>query len=163
MIKHLLLAAGIFAVDQYCKDKVEKKESSGDRTIWKGQIILTRYHNSGAFLNMGEKHGKVLTFLVTVVFLVLVFLAALVWRSERRELLKLGYSLMIGGAASNLLDRYRYGYVVDYFSFKKLPKVVFNLGDMAIFLGALLVGMFSALTGAGASKRQKNEEEKIEL
>ena len=37
-----------------------------------------------------------------------------------------------------IVDRLKRGYVVDYFSirFKKLKKIVFNLGDICIFLGA---------------------------
>lgn len=157
MIKYILTAAGVFAVDQYCKGKIEEKRRFPDRKILRGQIILTRYHNSGAFLNLGENHRGVLKTLASVLLGVLVVMAALVWRNDRRELLKWGYGLLVGGAASNLWDRYRKGYVVDYFSFKLLPKVVFNLGDMAIFLGALLVGVFSALAGTGVGKRQDRE------
>lgn len=157
MIKYILTAAGVFAVDQYCKGKIEEKRRFPDRKILSGQIILTRYHNTGAFLNLGEKHQGVLRTLASVVFGTLMIMAALAWRNERRELLKWGYGLLVGGAASNLWDRYRKGYVVDYFSFKKLSKVVFNLGDMAIFLGALLVGVFSALAGAGVGKRKDRE------
>ena len=53
---------------------------------------------------------------------------------------KLGLSIVLTGAASNLYDRFRRGYVVDYFSIrlKGLEKVVFNLGDMFIFFGSLL-------------------------
>ena len=38
----------------------------------------------------------------------------------------------------NLYDRMKRGYVVDYFSiqFKKLKKIVLNIGDICIFLGA---------------------------
>ena len=49
--------------------------------------------------------------------------------------------MTIGGALSNLYDRVFRGYVVDYFSvqWKGLKKVVFNLGDMFIFLGAMMI------------------------
>ena len=56
----------------------------------------------------------------------------------RTRLCRLGLALLAGGGLSNQLDRYRKGYVVDYFSFRQLPQVVFNLGDIGIFLGALL-------------------------
>ena len=51
---------------------------------------------------------------------------------------KIGACLVLGGGISNLYDRLKRGYVVDYFSirFKKLKKIVFNLGDICIFLGA---------------------------
>ena len=54
---------------------------------------------------------------------------------------KLGTSLVLGGGLSNLYDRMKKGYVVDYFSIRlgKLKKIVFNLGDIFIFLGAVIL------------------------
>ena len=51
-----------------------------------------------------------------------------------------GRSAILGGAISNLYDRLVKGYVVDYFSieFKRLKKVIFNLGDIFVFLGSLV-------------------------
>ena len=48
---------------------------------------------------------------------------------------KIGLSMVLGGAISNLYDRLVKGYVVDYFSieFKRLKKVIFNLGDILYF------------------------------
>ena len=59
-------------------------------------------------------------------------------KSKGRKLEKLAMSLIIGGSLSNLYDRYVRGYVVDYFSlrFGPLKEVVFNLGDISIFLGS---------------------------
>ena len=49
--------------------------------------------------------------------------------------------MIIGGGLSNLYDRMKRGYVVDYFSirWKGLKKVVFNLGDICVFLGAAIL------------------------
>ena len=54
---------------------------------------------------------------------------------------KIALTFAIGGALSNLYDRMVRGYVIDYFSiqWKKLTKVVFNLGDLFIFAGAVLL------------------------
>ena len=55
---------------------------------------------------------------------------------------KLGLSLLLGGALSNLIDRYQRGYVVDYFSFnfgKRLKHIIFNIADMFVFLGGILL------------------------
>ena len=51
---------------------------------------------------------------------------------------KLALTLILAGGVSNVYDRMVRGYVVDYFSIQcgRLKKVVFNLGDMFIFLGA---------------------------
>lgn len=57
-----------------------------------------------------------------------------------RVLEKTALTLVLAGGASNLYDRIRRGYVVDYFSiqWKQLKKVVFNLGDIFIFAGSAL-------------------------
>ena len=58
-----------------------------------------------------------------------------------KELLKWGLTLLLGGAYSNTYDRLVRKYVVDYVSFNVpfgLRKVIFNIGDFCILLGALL-------------------------
>jgi len=60
-------------------------------------------------------------------------------RTTASRLARFGFSLLTGGSGSNLYDRYRRGYVVDYFTFKKIPRIVFNLGDLAIFTGSALL------------------------
>jgi signal peptidase II len=56
---------------------------------------------------------------------------------------KTGLAVVLGGALSNLYDRVKRGYVVDYFSVQKkgLDQVVFNLGDLFIFLGSVLFAL----------------------
>ena len=57
---------------------------------------------------------------------------------------KTGLALLIGGGASNLIDRVQRGYVTDYFSidagkrFQRLRKIVFNCSDFCVFAGVLL-------------------------
>ena len=83
---------------------------------------------------------------VLLVLISLVFLIVLPMKGKK--LFKLGLALTLGGAISNVTDRVKRGYVVDYFSFncKKLKSIIFNLADMAIFLGSafmLLASLFS--------------------
>jgi signal peptidase II len=44
------------------------------------------------------------------------------------------FSLILGGAIGNLIDRIAYGYVVDFIDFRIWP--VFNVADSAITIGA---------------------------
>lgn len=59
---------------------------------------------------------------------------------SRLLLLNLARGAVVGGAASNLLDRVRLGAVVDYLVLKR-EKVafVFNLADMAVVLGTIVL------------------------
>lgn len=47
--------------------------------------------------------------------------------------IRYGAALLLGGAVGNLIDRIRYGVVVDFFDFRIWP--VFNVADIAIVVG----------------------------
>ena len=47
--------------------------------------------------------------------------------------IRYGAALLLGGAVGNLLDRIRYGVVVDFLDFRVWP--VFNIADIAIVFG----------------------------
>jgi signal peptidase II len=48
--------------------------------------------------------------------------------------------LVVGGAIGNVIDRVRYGYVVDFLDFSGIGfKWVFNVADSAITVGAMLL------------------------
>ena len=63
---------------------------------------------------------------------------------------------MIGGAFSNLFDRFFRGYVVDYLYIDKEPvsKVIFNLGDVFIAAGTVLAGLSGLLRAAAGRKKR---------
>ena len=68
------------------------------------------------------------------------FLAAIL-PQKGKTVQKFGIAVILGGAVSNLYDRMIRHYVVDYFSIQcgKLKKVVFNLGDIFVFLGSAIL------------------------
>ncbi|MNT97642.1 Lipoprotein signal peptidase [compost metagenome] len=73
----------------------------------------------------------------------LVAIAALsVWWWRASDMLvRLGLALCVGGALSNALDRLIYGAVADFFHFHWAgwSFYIFNLADMAITLGVILL------------------------
>lgn len=69
------------------------------------------------------------------------FVAAWLWREKRRDD-AFGLALILGGAIGNILDRVRFGYVVDFLDlhFGEIrPFLVFNVADAAITIGVLLL------------------------
>lgn len=74
--------------------------------------------------------------LIVVSVIVIVLVAFLVRAYQRREMeVVLAFSLIIAGAASNLIDRLRYEYVVDMIVLTSWP--VFNLADVMILGGVV--------------------------
>jgi signal peptidase II len=108
-------------------------------------IRLQLATNYGAFLSLGENLpvGWRQRLLSTGVGCVLLGVCwyALVARELKPQLVW-ALSLMIGGGASNLLDRLRYGgYVLDFVSVGIGPvrTGIFNVADVALMLGGALL------------------------
>lgn len=143
---YLCIAALIFAGELGIKNYVEKKRNAGEeKEIWKGRILLRKYHNKGACMNLGEKKSSVVAglSLILTAALALVFLFTLTRHGN--GWLKAGLCLLLGGAFSNTYDRLKRKYVVDYFSFgvkwAPLRAVVFNISDFCILIGALIIAV----------------------
>lgn len=143
---YVLVMAAIFIMELLIKDYIEEKKNDDTcEYMLKKHIIIRKYHNKGAMLNLGEKRRRSVAF-VSVFFsvlMVLVFLGTLT--THGNHFLKTGLSLLLGGAFSNTYDRMRRKYVVDYFSFNtRLPRVtaiVFNIGDFCIAIGAAMAAI----------------------
>lgn len=67
----------------------------------------------------------------------------------------LGAGLILGGGVSNFRERWKQGWVFDYLHFPKAPgplkHYVYNLADLAIFLGSLLL----LLRGGRSGRRRR--------
>ena len=110
--------------------------------ILKNKICLHKYHNHGAFLNIMEKKKKILHFISFIFTFIIMIFFFLTLFQKGNKILKTGLALLLGGAFSNTYDRLSRDYVIDYFSFcspfKKLNRIVFNISDFCIIIGAFL-------------------------
>jgi signal peptidase II len=70
---------------------------------------------------------------------VMAVMAAWLWRAERR-FMAVSLGLIIGGAAGNLIDRLRFGMVVDFLDFSDIHFIwVFNVADASITIGVIVM------------------------
>ena len=140
---YMLLATLVFGSDQWMKKRIENSDADQrERACLGGRILIRKHHNRGILLNMGSGRRPLVAALSLVLTAVVLigFLASL--RQRGNGVLRTGLALLLGGAFSNTYDRLRRKYVVDYLSFgvkwQGLRRVVFNLADFGIILGALL-------------------------
>ena len=128
---HMLLLTAA-AADQMMKRRVETRFREGEAAILNSHVVIHRSRNSGAAMNMGQDMPDAVKALS---------LCAAAAGDSPAELT--GMSLVLGGGAGNIMDRYRQGYVTDYLRFPRLPgrmgRTVFNLGDFMILSGAALL------------------------
>lgn len=144
MIGYADISAAVFLLDYFLKNKVEETVTEGTvKGICGGRLLLRRHHNKGAFLNVGEKKSPVVAVLSVALSLAATTAFLLTFTMKGGKMMKLGLSLLLGGAYSNTYDRLRRKYVVDYVSFpvrnKKIRGIVFNISDFCIMLGAKLM------------------------
>lgn len=101
---------------------------------------LTYVENRGASFGMLAGGTASRVFLTAISLGVSVFLIGWLGRLAR-PIAAAGVGLIVGGAVGNLVDRLRYGHVVDFLDFSGLYfPWVFNVADAAINVGiALLV------------------------
>ena len=144
----VLLAAAVYRADCFLKRKVEKNmpENAPPREILGGRILVRRITNHGLAGGLFEDRPELVKGL-TAAGLALVLLRMLkAVAADENAASRVSCALMAGGSLSNVRDRFENGGVTDYLSirserFPKAGDIVFNLGDAAIFAGAL-IGIF---------------------
>jgi signal peptidase II len=101
----------------------------------KGVFGLTLIHNRGAAFGL-FKDQIYLFIIASITAIVLIYCGLKSNRQNKYYVLSL--SLVMAGATGNLIDRLRFGYVIDFLNFYIWP--VFNIADSSITIGALLLG-----------------------
>ena len=117
----------------------------GERKKLKGFLRLRRHYNRGAFLNVGQRKRRVVAGLSVCLTACVLILFILTLGTKGNTVLKTGLAMLLGGAFSNTYDRLKRKYVVDYFSFgvkwKWFSRMVFNISDFGIIIGALMAAL----------------------
>lgn len=135
----LIVAAILVLADQYTKALVIANIPYGG--YWSPWEWLTPYarivhwSNSGVAFGMLQGMNPVFIILAFVVAGMIIFYYQKLLKEE--WLLKLALMLELGGAVGNLVDRIKYGHVIDFVSVGNFP--VFNVADSCITVGVILL------------------------
>lgn len=144
---YIFIAVAIFLLDFFLKKHIDRERDLGkEKLILKDKIVVRKYYNKGVALDAFEKWPHIIKIVCGIILIVLCGCFGFLLRQKGNRGLKLGFAMVIGGGANNLWDRFRKGHVVDYFSvnsrFSKIKRIVFNISDVFIFLGALFMLIF---------------------
>ncbi len=121
-------------------------------------------HNPGAAFSFLHDAGGWQRWLFTgIAVVVSVFIA--VWMARLPQVQRLllgGLTLILGGAVGNLIDRVRFGYVVDFLSahYQDHYFMAFNVADSAITVGAGLLLLDMVLNPHHHSDKKKAENQR---
>ncbi len=113
-------------------------------------------HNTGAaFSFLAQAGGWQHAFFIALAFVISGVLITWLARTSRRDWrTALPLALVIGGALGNVIDRFRFGYVIDFIQWYWHDHYwpVFNVADSAIVVGAIALALF----GMRAKQAEKN-------
>ena len=141
-----VVALLVFLLDQASKWLVTyplNLEGQPERTIRITSFFNLRWvENYGVSLGLLDTQSETGRWLLVAMTLAIaLFVAVWLWREKRRDD-RFALALILGGALGNILDRSRFGYVVDFADLHFgdwRPFLVFNVGDAAITIGVLLL------------------------
>ncbi|MBR5800531.1 MAG: signal peptidase II [Lachnospiraceae bacterium] len=142
-MQYLAVILGVFGLELKIKNDIEKKLTEcAEKKACGGLLLIRRHHNRGAFLNAGQSKQKVIAGISVLLTVSATLLFAITLGNAGKGLMKWGLTLLLGGAYSNTYDRIVRRYVVDYVSFNVplpwLRRIIFNIGDFCIMIGAAL-------------------------
>lgn len=110
-------------------------------------IIINDFFEFNYVENIGAAFGILKDkriFFIAITLVVIIFLTIYTIRNYQllNKLSIFAFALLIGGASGNLIDRIRYGYVVDFLSFRLFNRYdfpVFNIADISIVISTVII------------------------
>lgn len=134
-------AVATVILDQVTKAAVVGGMGIGERSPVLGTFLrLTHIRNSGAVFGMMRGASTYFTFFSIIAAAVLVVVLIVARRAS--TLVRVSLGMVLGGAVGNLIDRLRFGAVVDFLDVGISESVrwpCFNVADSAITVGVFLL------------------------
>jgi len=143
----LLVGLGILLADQWTKNLIQQKLFLHQAVeVLPGFFNLVHVRNTGgAFGIFGGEKGGISSFLFVAVSLIAIGIILFLFHKTKEDetMLSLSFSLILSGAIGNLIDRLRYGEVVDFLDFhlSSYHWPAFNIADSAICIGIGLMAL----------------------
>lgn len=145
-MKSILIVALLVLLDQGTKLlTILKLKGNPPLTVLKGIFELTYVENTGVAFGIfaNKQYGPTLLSVFTgIIFLLILYFWYKLPLTKKYDTIRFVLLFLIAGALGNLIDRVRLGYVVDMLHFYWFEFPVFNLADIYVVTGSLvLIGL----------------------
>jgi signal peptidase II len=104
-------------------------------TLIPGFLWLEKVTNTGIAFGMFSSYTDQITVISIVVVIVLA-----IYQKRFRGIQRVAVGMIIGGALGNIVDRIRFGKVVDFIRLRYYP-AIFNVADSLIFIGGVIIAL----------------------
>ena len=159
-----LVALIVFAIDQVVKWIVTGPlglNELGDQLILLPVFNFTYTENQGISLGLLNATNPVGRWMLVALTSAIAVGVAVWIGKEKHRVEQAALGMVLGGALGNILDRIRFGYVVDFADLHFgdfRPFLVFNVGDAAISIAVVILLLRAFLTRKDHAKGSGPEE-----
>lgn len=162
MILWIILAVLVIGLDQLTKWMVITHISANETiTVFPGLFDFVNVQNTGAAFSILSGNTLILS-VISVVFCVAV-IVYMAKKKPKNKLLLTALGLVFGGAVGNVIDRIFRGYVVDFIETVFIEFPVFNVADIAITCGAVLLVIYLIFLEGKEETLQVSEQSAEEI
>ena len=140
VVAALMTVILIVFLDQVTKSFFSQILSAGESLpIIRNVLHMTLVHNTGIAFGLFKNQGIVFIIVAAIAIILCAYnIYYYKYHEEKLSFLYIvAFSMILGGALGNLIDRVTVGYVIDFIDLRIWP--VFNIADSMITMGAIIV------------------------
>lgn len=154
---YVLIIAGLVAIDRVTKIAAVSALKSGDTKEFLFGLFQLRYtENTGAAFSSFSDNKVILIVFTSLVIALCLFV--LMTNKVRSKAASVCLLLIVSGGIGNLIDRVANGFVVDFIEPLFMNFAVFNVADIFITVGGILLICYEIYTLISEKKQSKENK-----
>ena len=132
-------------VDFFSKIYISNLLDNNETIVFTNYIILEKFYNKGIAFSVFNSDSALINYIILFIIILVIAFIIRLFLTQFNKLKQnevIAYSLIIGGAVGNMIDRIIHGYVLDFifihYNNFYFP-AIFNLADVSISLGVFFL------------------------
>ena len=132
-------------IDFFSKIYISNLLDNNETIIFTNYIILEKFYNKGIAFSIFNSDSVLINYIILFIIILVIAFIIRLFLTQFNKLKQnevIAYSLIIGGAVGNMIDRIMHGYVLDFifihYNNFYFP-AIFNLADVSISLGVFFL------------------------
>ncbi|MCI9320642.1 MAG: signal peptidase II [Lachnospiraceae bacterium] len=136
----IVIAAVLLALDQYTKYlAINHLKNRPALVLIDGVLELQYLENRGSAFGMLQNQKFIILFVGIVFLAVIIFFLFRMPLQKKYNIVHILLSVVIAGGIGNMVDRFRFDYVVDFISFVLINYPIFNVADCYIVVAMIIL------------------------
>ena len=136
---HLVCVIVVLVLDQITKLWARTALAEAPIILWKDVFSFRLIYNTGASFGIFQNHTTALTVFSVVGMLAIAGFYFWLPKTKKMRPMRITLAMIIAGGVGNIIDRIAFGKVTDMLSFDLINFPVFNVADIGVTCGAIVM------------------------